>query len=122
MIKIKFPHFHLKNPAPVLGVILRWGLLALFLAINLLGNAQKDTPEVLGAQTQLHREQLAYWQEVARLAPDYKDAFLMVAVRAWELGEDDLAKAASERALELDPNDETAGVILSSVPVLPPAP
>ena len=117
MSNIKFPHFHLKNPAGVLGLILRWGFLALFLAINILGNVPKDAPDVLGAQTQQHQEKLAYWQEVARNYPDYKDAFLMVAVHAYALEENNVAREASTRVLGLDPNNQTATLILSSLPL-----
>lgn len=120
MSKPKFPHIHLKIPEPIL-VALRWGVLAVFLTANVLAVLPTPAPSVLGAQTQTH-EELAYWQQVVRMHPDYKDAFLMIAARAYELGDEGLVRQAVAQVLRLDPNDPTAQTILSSLPSLAPAP
>jgi tetratricopeptide (TPR) repeat protein len=51
---------------------------------------------------------LSFWREIVEAHPDYKDAHLMVASFAYQLGENEEARVAASRALALDPNDQAA--------------
>lgn len=60
-------------------------------------------------------EALTYWQQVANEKPDYRDAFLQLALVAYQLGNMPEARAAASQALTLDPTSPLVARILGMV-------
>ncbi|MBI5620069.1 hypothetical protein HY950_03850 [Candidatus Gottesmanbacteria bacterium] len=90
--------------------------------------AADQNPNVLGATTsplQLLNEwegepkrliqAMTYWQQVANKKPDYRDAFLQLALVAYQLGNMPEARAAASQALTLDPTSPVVVRILGMV-------
>lgn len=90
--------------------------------------AADQNPNILGATTsplQLLNEwegepkrlteTLNYWQQVASKKPDYRDAFLQLALAAYQLGNMPEARAAASQALTLDPTSPLVARILGMV-------
>ncbi len=50
--------------------------------------------------------EIKQWEEVVAKTPTYRDGYLKLATLYWKLRQDDKAKAALERAHEIDPNYE----------------
>ncbi|MBI3290047.1 hypothetical protein HYZ78_01490 [Candidatus Microgenomates bacterium] len=48
--------------------------------------------------------EIKQWEEVVEKTPTYRDGYLKLATLYWKLRQDDKAKAALERAKEIDPN------------------
>lgn len=83
-------------------------------------------PNVLGAETngvltswkaekeKLQRDQ-AYWNSIVVSYPQYRDAYMRLAILANKLGDTDTAKAYMLEAKKLDPNNELITHYLTSV-------
>ncbi len=77
--------------------------------------AADQNPNVLGANTSIElldawedeprqlAEALSFWQQLTNEKPDYRDAFLQLALVAYQQGNMSEARAAAARALALDP-------------------
>lgn len=81
---------------------------------------KQEARNVLGATTDLlqtltrweeeaatFEKKYAFWQTVAGARPDYRDAFVILAALAYQLGKLDEARSWLERAFTLDPNSST---------------
>jgi tetratricopeptide (TPR) repeat protein len=60
-------------------------------------------------------EQYSYWKEVIAQKPDYRDAFIISGLLAYELGKTDEATTLLEKALALDPNNTTITSLLQQI-------
>ena len=58
-------------------------------------------------QPQRIREEIDYWEKVAEEKPDYRDAWIQISIRYWQLYETSKAKEVLAKAKEIDPNNET---------------
>jgi len=59
---------------------------------------------------QLTRE-LAYWQDVARQYPNYRDVLFRIASLQYELGQKNEAQKTLQKVLSLDPNFKQGNVL-----------
>jgi len=50
--------------------------------------------------------QVAYWQDISKKHPDYRDGYAHLAVLEYQLGNMELSFQYAEKALQLDPNYE----------------
>lgn len=48
--------------------------------------------------------EIKQWEEVVAKTPTYRDGYLKLATLYWKLRQDDKAKAAIEKSIEIDPN------------------
>lgn len=115
-MKKKFPHFTRINPASVSSALLRGFLLIgavtlLSLNIKVFGQEAK---KVLGASDEMEmREeelkqistQYSYWKQVAIQKPQYQDAFITLALLAYQQGFDEEAQQYLTKAEILNPNN-----------------
>lgn len=54
------------------------------------------------------RKELLFWSAAVETRPDFRDAYIKLAVLHWQLGRDFDARKFLEEALKIDPNNETA--------------
>ena len=65
--------------------------------------------------------QILFWQKVVDQFPNYRDAYIKLAILNWKLYRPFDARKYLDKALEIDPNDKVA-ITLSSLLLVPPAP
>lgn len=53
------------------------------------------------------REEMAYWEKIAGESPDYRDAWIQISIRHYQLYDTPNALNALKRAKQIDPNNET---------------
>ena len=85
-------------------------LLFLVASTPLTADAREDAKDqvqfgIRVAQLGLWREALAHWERAAKLDPTYAPAFNNLAIGYEQQGEFDKARAAYEKAIELNPNN-----------------
>lgn len=125
MQSFKFPHISRFFSANITKSLLSWTkLIASWAAVGLLINVNRlvppqtptsgDDQSVLGASvaTLTAQTQFAYWKKLIEEKPDYRDAYIMAASLAHELGNDEEAMSLINRALTLDPNSTQARELL----------
>ncbi|MDP3941606.1 MAG: tetratricopeptide repeat protein [bacterium] len=80
----------------------------LLMGIIMMGFRLKDRFDELRRrevmQTRLE-EKKAYWKEIVKKYPDYKDAYYQLAIYSYTLGQKNEAHEAIEKVLQIDPND-----------------
>jgi tetratricopeptide (TPR) repeat protein len=54
------------------------------------------------------REEIAKWEGVASLYPNYRDAWFRLSILYWQIFDEKKTESALEKVLELDPNFEPA--------------
>lgn len=69
------------------------------------------TEQILQLVLKIHkpekiRREIDYWQEIVKEKPDYRDAYLKLAVLNWQVYENEKARLFLQKALDLDPNYE----------------
>lgn len=57
------------------------------------------------------KKEILKWQEISENFPGYRDSYLKLAILNWKIYRDFDSKKFLEKALELDPNNETARLI-----------
>ena len=82
----------------------------LLMGIGLVGVELQKNHEELKRREALHQAlsmHQQYWRGIVSKYPDYKDAYLQLAIVSYQLGDADEAKGAIGKVLEIDPNDAT---------------
>lgn len=104
-----------------------WGLPIFFLAIIIYNLAASQSvlekikeQETLKNQSVEIQKQILAWQKIVDVNPDFRDGYLQLAILNTKLYRDFAAKKYLEKVLEIDPNNETAKRLLSSLPAAPP--
>lgn len=108
------------RPFRILATIFFWVFCAAFFLgngwlrheffIEILKKSSEEPPasSVLGAQVEQKLEiSYEFWKRVIQEKPDYRDAYVQLAIVTSQLKKTDEAKMYIERAAELDPNNAT---------------
>lgn len=75
---------------------------------TVLGSTISPSPELLASQ-------FDHWKAIAQERPDYRDAFVMAAAYAYQLGNKEEARALINRAFALDPTSPTVQELLKII-------
>jgi tetratricopeptide (TPR) repeat protein len=54
------------------------------------------------------KEEIEHWEEITKENPGYRDAYFQIAILSYQIYKDQEALKAVNKALELDPNFESA--------------
>ncbi|MDE2026177.1 MAG: hypothetical protein KGJ07_06795 [Patescibacteria group bacterium] len=106
------PHVfvHLKRVKGVHLWLQGWNIAAIVLLL-LICAAMNKSLQVLkekNIQRQVLISQLHRWEEISSTYSGYRDAYVQQALLAYKLGEKNLALSFIQKALTLDPNDDSA--------------
>lgn len=85
-------------------------LVGVVMQMNRLNDNRAQLATLKLQKVQLTRE-LAYWQDVARHYPNYRDVLFRIASLQYELGETNEAKESLQKVLSLDPNFKAGNVL-----------
>lgn len=61
------------------------------------------------------RDETSFWENQVKLKPDYRDGWIQLAIRHYQLYEMEKAKTAINKAFEIDPNFETTKKLLEII-------
>jgi len=88
-------------------IILLFSFIAVYF-YNFVPTPAKSVQEVLGTfdNSSVYKE-ISFWETKATEFPNYRDAYLKLAVLNWKIKNDDLSKSYLQKAREIDPNNET---------------
>lgn len=67
-----------------------------------------EQKSIIEARHTALEEDLKYWQEIQKKHPEYRDAYIKLAVISYSLGNSTQARQYISEALKLDPNSEEA--------------
>lgn len=94
---------------------LEWGSILLCTALTLLlvgalffVGQKAFAYQKLLLQRETIEKQRAYWEGIVQTYPDYKDAYIMLGITEFQLGDKSAARIAITKAREIDPNDKRA--------------
>jgi len=99
----------IKNVKKILSVKLLTGLIFFIVALSIINaENQKRVQKILGAQTQLKLDQgtVAYWEEILKERPNYRDGWVQLAASYYKTGNWEKSEEAIGRAKQLDPQNE----------------
>lgn len=101
----------------IFSASLLWGSLVGLVLVNFL-NVSLPQTNVLGAQTEKEslEKDYAFWQEVVKDKPDYRDAYLTLGSLAYQLNRREEGKMYADKALKLDPNNSLARELIALFP------
>lgn len=85
-------------------VWLLWIGSGIILLISLLNLGLWSKNKIAGWQRQPVEQEITKWEEVVNKTPTYRDGYLKLATLYWKLKDDEKAKTALNRAIEIDPN------------------
>lgn len=95
--------------------ILEWGsvlvsiVVCVLLLVSLFFVGQKAIVyQKLLSQRDAIEQQQAYWEGIVQTYPDYRDAYIMLGITQFQLGDKSAARIAIAKAREIDPNDKRA--------------
>lgn len=96
----------------ILTPVISVAVLLFTAAVILLNLHLSRLPTVLGSQTEkrepgIDQSQYLFWKTAAENNPQYRDAYIQLAIHAYTLGKNGEAYEALLKASELDPNSET---------------
>lgn len=81
------------------------GIFLIILAVNFLNPPKKVALET-GQREKIQKE-IVFWQKTTEGFPGYRDGYLKLAVLNWKIYQTDEAQKFLQKALEIDPNNET---------------
>lgn len=70
---------------------------------------------VIKSQPQKIAEEISFWQKIVTQFPNYRDAYLKLAVLNLQLNHPTEAKMFLDKALQIDPNNEVAKQLMSGI-------
>ena len=74
-------------------------------------NVNQSQLAVLQMQHRVLAKELAYWQDVARQYPNYRDVIFRIASLQYELGHKSEAQLSLQKVMALDPNFKQGNVL-----------